>query len=600
MSATGTAEPIGTSWDVCAWVGPAAQKPGLFGSDLGFAVPLLSVSGAPDQLELLFGDTWASPAAACAYPVKKNDDLVARIPAERPASLTPGQPMPASDACATMQYTLDDASDNTSWRRVRLFPDAGERTDDRVLDTSMLRTPLTAWSDGAHTFAIFERGQYARCSQNADCPASTVCTQDPSYQGKHIGSCAPQIKLTGDATPAFCRDGDDCSAIAVCADIDRGVCVATEPFTVERDGASISPPWYADDPRDGLVSEVYIASAHWADRPEDFAIGSTFRTNKFLNVTARAVAHFDPEHPEKSDYEPGNETLLVWGRPAFRGHDGFQALPFFLYQPLDGFVDETTGAIAWAPKYFAGYDASGNPTWTGAEADAQPLYGVDENLMKLGGNWTWNWQAPEFDDVNQMTTLWIPAFQRWVMIYGGSTPASSDPSISSHRGDTYAQSMPGAVYLRSAPHPFGRARTDQPLAQSFGAARPVLTPAVMKDQLACDSDDESGTCSSDATDQPGNLISTLAGFARDLSPGDFLSASAQCVAGDAASSMQYIADSAGHLYGAAIIAPWTQDVTGMVPDAKPDDPVVEIYWNVSTWNPYQVRLVKTQLRRSEQ
>jgi hypothetical protein len=46
------------------------------------------------------------------------------------------------------------------------------------------------------------------------------------------------------------------------------------------------------------------------------------------------------------------------------------------------------------------------------------------------------------------------------------------------------------------------------------------------------------------------------------------------------------------LYGAAIIEPWTQALPG-------DDPGAEMYWNVSTWNPYQVLLMKTQLHASD-
>jgi hypothetical protein len=600
---SGTAGVVGTSWDLCPWVGPSAQRPGIFGTDLGFTVSLPSASDAPDQLALLFGDTWASAADACNYPVLKSDDLAARIPAQRPASLTPGQPMAATtDACSSLQYTLNDASDNTSWRRIRVFPDASSHADDQVLDTSMLRTPLTAWSDGTHTFSIFIRDQFKRCAVNSDCPTAMACTQDPSYQGKHIGGCQPQISLSSDAPPSFCRDDSDCSSPTLCTDLDQGLCVATEPFKVQRDGQNLNPSWYADDPRNGEASILYVASAFWPERPEDYATGFQFVTNKFTNVTARTVKHFDPQQPENSDYTPGNETLLVWGRAAFKGLDGFQALPFLLYQPLNGLIDDSTGAIAWAPKYFAGYDDTGDPSWSNVEADAQPLYGVDENLVQQSGQWTWNWQSPEFDYVNQMTTTWAAPLKQWVMIYGGETPATSDPSDGKRPPPTYPQSVPGAVYMRSAPHPFGRAHASDALAQSFGAARPLLAPTTMKDQLACDSDIKSSDrCTADLNGQPGNLLSTLAGFAASLSPGDFISASAKCVAGTAALGAQYSVgdDSAGHLYGSAIIEPWTQDVTGALPDAAKDDPAVEIYWNVSTWNPYQVRLVKTQLRASQ-
>jgi hypothetical protein len=47
----------------------------------------------------------------------------------------------------------------------------------------------------------------------------------------------------------------------------------------------------------------------------------------------------------------------------------------------------------------------------------------------------------------------------------------------------------------------------------------------------------------------------------------------------------------GRLYGANIIDEWTADVT-----REAGEPAAEIYWNVSTWNPYRVALFKTELR----
>ena len=49
------------------------------------------------------------------------------------------------------------------------------------------------------------------------------------------------------------------------------------------------------------------------------------------------------------------------------------------------------------------------------------------------------------------------------------------------------------------------------------------------------------------------------------------------------------------MYGAAIIESWTQDVSNSLPDLAAGDRAVELYWNVSTWNPYQVVLVKSRI-----
>jgi hypothetical protein len=597
---SGEARVVGQSWDVCTWLGPAAKRPGVYGTDLGFEVPLPSQSvGAADRLQLLFGDTWVTATDACNYPVLTQDDLATTIPRKKPDVLTPGPLTTASPACDSLQYPLENPGDVTSWRRMRLFPDAADRSPERALDTGMNRTPLTAWSDGTNTFTIFIRDEHARCDRNAECPASMSCSFDPAYTGKRIGGCEPKVAITSDPPPVFCRDGDDCATPSVCAELNRGVCVANEAFAVQRDGQRISPDWYAKDPRDGIASALHIASAYWPDRPEDFASGFRFVTNKFINVTARTVTHFDPAQPEQNDYTPGYETLLLWGRPGFTGHGGYQTLPFFAYQPLANLLD-ASGQIAWAPRYFAGYDTQGYPVWSENEGEAQPIYGVEENLVQQAGLWTWDWRSPEFDYVNQMSTTWVQPLQRWVMLYGGETPRVIDPSSGERLLPTHAQATPGAVHLRAARHPWGRARAGSPAADGFGPPRPVLTRATVAAELACGDQRDAQECNSDLPEKPGDLLAALGSAVSDFAVSDIASASAMCLAGSAALDTQYAGDaSAGHMYGTAIIEAWTQDVTGALADLTPGDRAVELYWNVSTWNPYQVLLIKTQLRASE-
>jgi hypothetical protein len=302
----------GQTWKLCTWLGPLTERPGIYGTDLGFEAALPAASNAPDQLQLLFGDTYAEASDYCSYLVGMQDDLAARISRERPATLQPGAPAAVSDVCAASQITRDDPQDPTSWRRMRLFPDTISNAPERALDTGILRAPVTAWSDGDHSFVWFYRDEYSRCDTDVDCPSDTHCTAGPQYTGKRMGGCQPTLPLVTDPAPEFCREDSDCVAPATCVDLDRGVCVADAPFVVQRDGQSITPTWYTEDPRDGIPSIMHIASAYWPERPEDWATGFRFATNKFINATARTVAHFDPEHPELNDYAPGNETLLLW------------------------------------------------------------------------------------------------------------------------------------------------------------------------------------------------------------------------------------------------------------------------------------------------
>jgi hypothetical protein len=74
------------------------------------------------------------------------------------------------------------------------------------------------------------------------------------------------------------------------------------------------------------------------------------------------------------------------------------------------------------------------------------------------------------------------------------------------------------------------------------------------------------------------------------------SVAASCMFGEAAQAVQteLSGDTIGRLYGPNILDDWTEDVTDDASRAR-GERAVEIYWNASTWNPYQVVLWKTRL-----
>jgi hypothetical protein len=124
---------------------------------------------------------------------------------------------------------------------------------------------------------------------------------------------------------------------------------------------------------------------------------------------------------------------------------------------------------------------------------------------------------------------------------------------------------------------------------------PVLTRAEAGTYLSCNSEErEQGQPCADGDP---DLLEPAPSSAGEIANADG-SASIECLAGDVAVATQsnLLGDSSGHLYGANILEEWTQDVTRELPDLEPDERAVEVYWNVSTWNPYQVVMVKTQLR----
>jgi hypothetical protein len=587
---------VAQSWGVCSLIGPRNPNPGIWGTDLGFGA-----RGAHDsQLTLLFGDTWARPNDACQVPVTPNDDFQASLPVQRPALLKPGPPAwsgGAARACNLLSYPYERPDDVLSWRRIRVFPNTVARSADSMLDMSGLRTPVAAFSDGARLFGIFARNDPTFCDSTAECPAAMRCSSDPDYHGRWLGTCKPGFALTADAAPSYCRSADDCPPANACAQAARGVCVAAKPFEVDTQRGGVAPTWYADDPRRGLAQTLYVAVALWPDHPSDYGIVARFATNRFQNPAARSVAFFDPAHPERNDYRPGYHTLLVWGRSTFAANGGAQALPFLLYVNLSELRGDPS-TLRWQPHFFAGYGRDGAVRWSDVEADARPIYGDDARLVaapepKL------QWPEPEFDVVDQMSVSWVAPLRRWVMLYGGDAPAFIvlDPHTGATRKPVNLPWAPGAVHMRAAAHPWGAAhRGDRE--EAWSSAEPALTRTMAAPYLACGDEGPKGNpgCVEHSdTQSPLAVIGALAETAVD-SPKQLASAAGSCMSGALVKAAQdrLSGDLIGRLYAPNILDDWTEDVSERGAAAG-GERKVELYWNASTWNPYQVVLFKTLL-----
>ncbi len=585
------------SWPLCPLLGPQTHDVGIYGSDLGFSVRDPASTPSDPVLTLLFGDTWARPVDACQYPVQTSDDLQASLPARRPDVLHAGAPTGAEEpACRTLRYTLADPKDRSSWPRLRLFPSRVARSDDALMDTGGLRTPVAAFSDGKRIFAVIGRNDPVYCSTSGDCPAAMSCSKDPEYHDKPIGICGSATQ----GAPIYCRDNRDCLPLVDCNQPERGLCLATVPFTMHTASGNVSPRWYHDDPRAGVANTMYIAAAVWPEQPSDYAVIHRFATQRFKNVTARTIKHFDPDHPERNDYAPGYETLLLWGRPSFVARGGAQSLPFLLYVRLDDLLNADGTAGTFKPQFFAGYAASGKPRWSPRENDAQPIYGADAALVEVDGE-RLAWPEPELDYVNQMSVSWVAPLQRWVMFYGGDVPAFmvANPSSGHVPEPVHKPPTAGAIHMRMATHPWGRIRAARPEREGWSSAEPVLTRVDVASYLACGDTSPKelrGCVAGGSSDGPFDLMATLLGDPK-ASPHtkDLIG---QCVRGEIALAVQQSASGnrIGRLYGANILDEWTDDVRDRVPNLAPGERAAEVYWNVSTWNPYGVVLVKTLLR----
>jgi hypothetical protein len=263
-----------------------------------------------------------------------------------------------------------------------------------------------------------------------------------------------------------------------------------------------------------------------------------------VNPALRTIARWSGRR-EGNDYASGEGALLVFGRPGFVGEGGRQVQLYLMVQPLPIAVDGA-GAATLAPGYFAGVDpASGEPRWSGAQSEAQPIALDGE----LGGD-----PHEPLHLVNQMSVSWLGApLNKWVMLYGGdisdllvlNAPALRDgPS-------------PGAIVIRFADHPWG----------PFSEPAPHLVPG--QPGVAGDGYGPGGYLYHSACRDAGGQLCTAPDGER--APG------ALCA--DALAQWDQ-----GRLYGATILEPYT----------RPNDAGgLDMIWNVSTWNPYHVVMLKT-------
>lgn len=268
-------------------------------------------------------------------------------------------------------------------------------------------------------------------------------------------------------------------------------------------------------------------------------------TNKFTNVAVRTVADFDPERPagEANDYRPassadsGGEKVLLWGRPNYVGAQAGKREAQRYFAVADMPVLDADGAPIWSPRYFAGLDDDGRPRFVSEQSAAVPL-----DLSGGAGD-----PHESVDLVNQMTVSWVEPIARWVLIYGGDL----DLSVARYYNPGAARDPGGAIQIRFAEQPWGPWSPVQSLLSAGDPERPEM---------------------SDGQYAPGGILYHPA------CKGE------ACVAGDPPDPN--IEANWGWLYGPNVIDCWT---------VARDAGAVDLYWNVSTWNPYQVVLMRTRI-----
>jgi hypothetical protein len=233
--------------------------------------------------------------------------------------------------------------------------------------------------------------------------------------------------------------------------------------------------------------------------------------------------------------------VFVWGRPSFGGVRalGRDAQLYLAWVPMPDY--DESGNFAWEPRYFTGLAPDGQPRFSSREIDALPL----DLDAAIEGH-----QPEEANDVvAQMAISWVPALGRFVMIYGGGIGTEFTKMLFGADVDVMTPDPLGALFVRYARHPWGPWSPPQHLLASGNLSRGVRG-FYGPGGLLFDADCKEPSCA------PGELAF--------LKPNE-----------------------RGRLYAPNIIDPWTT--------LRPDG-AIDLYWHVSTWNPYQVVLMRTRLR----
>jgi hypothetical protein len=405
------------------------------------------------------------------------------------------------------------------------------------LDMGFGRTPVAGFSDGTDAFGLFIRPEYVPCAGPVRRGKVTCRPHRHLACSDAVGVCTPAA--VGQAPLCDLANGAGCLPGQTCTPSGDGFCF--DPKSSQHDGTNAGVRAAA-----ALVLDLAVQDA---TAPASWHSVATLTTNKFLNTNGRTVTRFRGRLTG-DDYAPGTGALLLWGRPGFSAAEGREAQVYLLRQTLPLRRDRR-GRVRLTPRFFAGVDARNKPRWTRREASAVPLAldGV------VGGS-----PREVQPIVMQMTITWVgPPVSKWVMLYGGDLadyllvdPANARP------GDA-----PGAVRIRYADRPWGPWTPPEPLLRPGSPSVPgdPYGPGGVLFHVDCEDQGPALCARSDPTRPTDPFLPGCPELGRTFDVGRF--------------------------YAPNVIDAYTRsDGAGGV----------EIFWNVSTWNPYAVVFVRTTLR----
>lgn len=353
--------------------------------------------------------------------------------------------------------------------------------------------------------------------------------------------------------PRGCRVDADCGLGLTC---DRGLGFAGEEYYDER-----ALTLGCVDGRFGCLSDTMADAVGWPVPDTGFCIDTTssqYQDNDAGRIASIATrvhvgVRLGSEDVRWVSHEwltskfqnvtarvgkiDGVDKVLLWGRPGFVavGARGRRADLYFAYADMPSGNPD----FDWRLHYFTGM------------TDGRPTFATDESLAVAV-------DRASHDVVNQQSVAYEEALGVWVMLYGGgitNRPWLTYPRCGALEVLAGADCLDvdrgnGAIRISRADAPWG----------------PWSSP---EDVLV------GGDPGAGALDQyaPGGVLrhpDCVGVTCAQHSPG-----------------VLYGADEYGFLYGANLIDGWTE---------PRDDGSVDLYWNVSAWDPYNVVLFKTRVR----
>ena len=533
-------EPIATV--VGRYASPERKAAGVYGTDLGWTF------AHEGRLWVLFGDTWQDDVEGqrdmgvldSGGEFAIADDALGFVSL---AAFPDGHAVEAFVAAHPSASGIDwrAASPSITFARLNavstnlagpLRPMHGES----AMWSLPAQTPVTGFSNarqGAQSgaFAIFFQNEKLLCGNSGR-------TCDNGYQCKtDIGVCLEQVDQAVPspvAQPCVLGTSRDpfCVQCAPTLPFNNGMCVDTGSSIYDESSATA---------RASSVVRIHQVGMARKNDPLKFD-SKNWITQRFFNVTSRTVSDFDKARANGAgnDYrvadgvDPQREGVFLWGRPNFGGVSklGRDAQLYLAWVPMP--VNNGSRGFNWNPEFFAGFAANGAPRFSSSERDAIPL---DLDAATPG-----NQPEEENDLVGQTSVAWIASLNKWVMLYGGGMGTIFSELIFGDDRDLLNESKVGPIYARYADQPWG--------------------PWTKPEEFF----------------SPG----TPAAASGEYGPGGIMH-STRCTGDTCAASETAWSTDNGGLYAPDIITPWTTEENG----------VTSMYWHVSTWNPYQVVLMRT-------